>query len=353
MPSLRKILMATASLAVSQVSSSPTSETNFTVAMVRAPPPNWPLPILSTNWTGITLNLSQAVDRGIELTAESVQNNASLISFPELWFPAYPSGSNKNNWYRDQLPSYVQNCLVVGSEDWSRLVTAAQDGGIYLAFGFCERTDHSIFMAQALISPSGDLLVHRHKLRPSGEERFIFSDGSMDMSNVVTTPHGRIGLLECYEHFWPSMTIPMQAQLENIHLFEFPYLVDDNVEGANWWEVTAVNQGAEAHYAVLSGAYVFHPGIGAVWVMNPNGTVAASVSSEVDFDEVPMLYHSIDTTSINSSKTYDVDGGVSWGVVEQIRNGFPSHIPRDPGTFVDHHEVSISALTSGNFSGGE
>ncbi|KAF2159220.1 hypothetical protein M409DRAFT_37986 [Zasmidium cellare ATCC 36951] len=344
-------MVATASLATGRASSSPTSKTNFTVAVVRAPPPNWPLPILSTNWTGITLNLSQAVDKGIELVADSARSNASLISFPELWFPAYPSGSNKNDWYRDHLPGYVQNCMVVGGPEWNRLVLAAQQFDIYVAFGFCERTDRSIFMAQALISPSGDLLVHRHKLRPSGEERLIFSDGSMDMLDVVATPHGRIGLLECYEHFWPSMTIPMQAQLENIHLSEFSYLVDDDVKGANWWEVTTVNLGAEAHYAVLSGAYVFHSGIGAVWVIDPTGVVLANISSEVGFDEVPVLYYSINTTSFNTSKTYDVDGGVSWSVVEQIRNGFPSYIPRDPGTFVDHHEVAIAALLSGNFSG--
>lgn len=111
----------------------------------------------------------------------------------------YPTGSNQNDWYHSHLPDYVENCMVVGSPEWKWLVEAAQKNSIHVALGFCERTDHGIFMAQALISPSGDLLVQRHKLRPSGEERDIFSDGTMDMLEVVTTPHGRIGLLECYE----------------------------------------------------------------------------------------------------------------------------------------------------------
>lgn len=151
-------------------------------------------------------------------------------------------------------------------------------------------------------------------------------------------------------HLWPIMTMPMQAQLENIHISEFPYLVDDNVEGTNWWEVTTVNQAAEIHYAILSGAYVFHSGIGAVWVIDSTGVVVANVSSQVDLNEVPMLYYSVYTTSFNTSKTYDIDGQVSWGVVEQIKNGFPSYIPRDPGTFVDFHQVPITALTSGSFT---
>lgn len=33
---------------------------------------------------------------------------------------------------------------------------------------YSERNGNKIYMAQALISPEGETLIHRHKLRPSG-----------------------------------------------------------------------------------------------------------------------------------------------------------------------------------------
>jgi hypothetical protein len=45
--------------------SSHVDRTNLTLALVREPPPNWPLPITTYDYTGITLNVSEIVDAGI------------------------------------------------------------------------------------------------------------------------------------------------------------------------------------------------------------------------------------------------------------------------------------------------
>ena len=54
-------------------------------------------------------------------------------------------------------------------------------------------------MGQAIISKYGEVLHHRQKVRPSGGERNIWSDGSMDGIVAVDTPYGRWGILECWE----------------------------------------------------------------------------------------------------------------------------------------------------------
>lgn len=61
--------------------------TNLTVALVRTAPPNWPLPVLNRNWTGIELNISETVDAGFGHVATAAAQGADRISFPELWFP--------------------------------------------------------------------------------------------------------------------------------------------------------------------------------------------------------------------------------------------------------------------------
>lgn len=97
------------------------------------------------------------------------------------------------------MPDYIDNTIVVGDKQWDRLVDAARRAGIYVNLNFAEREGDFMYMAQSLIGPTGATLVHRRKLRPSGAERYMFSDGTTDGLKVVSTPYGRVGMLECGE----------------------------------------------------------------------------------------------------------------------------------------------------------
>lgn len=98
------------------------------------------------------------------------------------------------------VEEYVANSLVVGSEQWDSLRDAARENEIYLSFGFSEREGDFIYMSQALFGPDGEVLINRRKLRPSGSERGLWSDGSLDGLKVIDTEIGRIGMLQCWEH---------------------------------------------------------------------------------------------------------------------------------------------------------
>lgn len=98
------------------------------------------------------------------------------------------------------LPSYIENSLVVGDDNWNRLLDGITSAGIYAQLNYAERTDDYLYMAQALVSPIGDVLIHRHKLRPSGTERAMFTDGTIGEIVTVNTAFGRLGLLECGEY---------------------------------------------------------------------------------------------------------------------------------------------------------
>lgn len=64
--------------------------------------------------------------------------------------------------------------------------------------------------------------------------------------------------VECGEHWsYPSMTFPMQAQVENFHLGPFPYMGDPGGETYLWWEGTEANTGALGVYSDLAGVYSF------------------------------------------------------------------------------------------------
>lgn len=78
-------------------------------------------------------------------------------------------------------------------------MAAARLNSVYVGLAYSERVERVIYMAQALIDPEGEVIIHRHKLRPSGGERNIWSDGLTDGFKVVNTTYGRIGMLECWE----------------------------------------------------------------------------------------------------------------------------------------------------------
>lgn len=100
--------------------------------------------------------------------------------------------------------------MSIDSHHFRRLADAFKKAEMYGSFGFSEIADDAIFMAQVLIGPDGSTLIHRRKLRPSGTERDIWSDGDPSGLIVKATAYGRIGMLECWEHFHVS-----------IHRFQF------------------------------------------------------------------------------------------------------------------------------------
>jgi predicted amidohydrolase len=120
------------------------------------------------------------------------------------------------------IENYFENSLEVDSPQWNRLVSAAVSHQVYISPAFSHRQGDSIYMGQALISPKGEVMHFRHKMRPSGGEREIWSDGTIDGLKVIATPYGRWGVLECWEQFHPVMTFNMQAQAETLHLASFP-----------------------------------------------------------------------------------------------------------------------------------
>lgn len=147
----------------------------------------------------------------------------------------YPKGYDEGDnggWMITHAPDYVLNSLELGSFEWNNLIRAIKKEKIYVALGFSERYEDRIYMGQALISPEGEKLMcvrlalirlcfrglltdclalslssHRHKLRPSGSERDLWSDGLIKTLQVVDTPYGRWGMLECWEYVRTSFSL--------------------------------------------------------------------------------------------------------------------------------------------------
>ncbi|GJC90075.1 nitrilase [Colletotrichum liriopes] len=328
------------SLTAARVISRTVDYSNFTVALVRAPPANYPYPPPSESWQGQTYDLNTTVDLGIRYIKQAALNGANLVAFPELWFPGYlfdgPAGPN------EQLTYYLEQALVVGSAQWDRLVAAAREYHVWLEFGFSQRDGDHVFMAQALFDDSGEVIQLRQKLRPSGGERTVFSDGTIDELKVFQTPFGRLGMLECWEHMHPTMTIPVQAQNENLHIAAFPWAPD--LGAMTGLTSTEVSLAGARYYAVTGQTYVLMPAVGTAVVIHPNGTIVAQLNASDCPLAQPLLYYSLNTTGFAGTLDININGEFSWAALQQINDAYPSYIPHEQGTFIPRRLISVEEM---------
>lgn len=58
-----------------------------------------------------------------------------------------------------------------------RIRAAAKENQIFVSLGYSEVDLNSLYTTQILISPTGDILNHRRKIRATHVERLVFGDG--------------------------------------------------------------------------------------------------------------------------------------------------------------------------------
>ncbi|KAG8353881.1 hypothetical protein FVEN_g8261 [Fusarium venenatum] len=82
----------------------------------------------------------------------------------------------------------------------------------------------SLYLAQVFIGPNGNILFHRRKTKPTHVERTIFGDSTGDSLTIVAdTPLGKIGMLNCWEHFQPLLKYHTYCQGEQVHIAAWPF----------------------------------------------------------------------------------------------------------------------------------
>ncbi|KAJ7786175.1 nitrilase [Mycena metata] len=166
--------------------------TIFKVAAVQAEP--------------VWLDLQGGVDKTIKIIQDAAAEGAKIIGFPEVFIPGYPWTPWANNFVvtATVLKEYQANALALHSPEMDRICQAVKEADVTAVIGFAERDGGSLYIAQATILPDGKIANHRRKIKPTHYEKTIFGDGSaQSIYNVVQTPFGRVGSLNCWEHIQP------------------------------------------------------------------------------------------------------------------------------------------------------
>lgn len=170
-------------------------------------------------------DLEESVRRTIHWINEAGKAGCKLITFPELWIPGYPYWAWKVT-YQESLPllkAYRENSLASDSDEMRRIRVAARTNKIFVSLGYSELDLASLYTTQVLISPSGEVINHRRKIRATHVERLVFGDGTGDTTeSVVQTEIGRVGHLNCWENMNPFMKAYAASLGEQVHVAAWP-----------------------------------------------------------------------------------------------------------------------------------
>ncbi|QUQ63254.1 carbon-nitrogen hydrolase family protein [Kutzneria sp. CA-103260] len=205
------------------------------------------------------LDLAAGVDQVVGLIADAAAGGARLVAFPETFLPGYPwwiwLGSPA--WGMQFVPRYAQNSMTRDGAEMTRIAAAAAEHGVHVVLGFSENDGGSLYMAQAFIDDTGRVISVRRKLKPTHVERSVFGEGDGSDLQVHETSIGRIGGLNCWEHFQPLTKYTMYSLGEQIHVGSWPSF--SVYRGGAQALGPEVNTAASLVYAVEGQTFVLAP----------------------------------------------------------------------------------------------
>jgi len=172
----------------------------------------------------VWLDADATIEKSIGIIEEAARNGAKLVAFPEVFIPGYPFWSwiGDQRWGLKFLLKYHENSLELGDERMGRLQTAARRNDIAVVIGYAERDGGSRYISQVFIDEYGQIVANRRKLKPTHVERTVFGEGSGIDFVTHDFSFGRVGGLNCWEHFQPLSKYLMFSLGEQIHVASWP-----------------------------------------------------------------------------------------------------------------------------------
>ncbi|KAK7025027.1 putative nitrilase [Favolaschia claudopus] len=272
----------------------------------------------------VWFDLQSGVKKACALIREAASNGAELVGFPESFIPGYPMAIWAQPFNPAYLAKYQKNCLSVQSSEFQELLEATKEAGIWVVIGFCELDGGSMYAAQVVINSEGVVVLHRRKLKATGQERTLWGDAPADsLQSAVKGPGGVIiGGLNCWEHLQPLLRFHHYSLGVQIHVASWPYC--DSVANGAPPAFSSDAQIVQAKFAALegqmfvisstqmlssknaelcgvknSGPWEMPMGGGFAAIYGPDGTQLTSTTSP---DEETILYADIDLDAARTAK---------------------------------------------------
>lgn len=133
--------------------------------------------------------------RSLQLAQEAVNSGANLIVLPEL--------SSTGYFFRSRQEAFDHSEPVPEGPSVQQWIDFTREHGVYLVAGLTEREGMRLFNTGVLLGPDGFIGKYR-KAHLWNMEKLWFTPGDLGFP-VFETPIGRIGLLICWDIWFPEV----------------------------------------------------------------------------------------------------------------------------------------------------
>ncbi|MFJ4434228.1 nitrilase family protein [Pseudomonas sp. NPDC089395] len=142
------------------------------------------------------------LNKGLAMARRAVSEGANLIVLPEL--------ANTGYTFDSRVEAYAHAEPLEGGPSVQAWAAFAREHQLYLAAGFAERDGLRLYDSAVLFGPEGRL-GHYRKAHLWNREKLWFTPGDLGFP-VFETPIGRVGLLICWDIWFPEVPRLMASQ---------------------------------------------------------------------------------------------------------------------------------------------
>ncbi len=234
------------------------------------------------------------VEKTLMFANEAVDQGAYIVLLPEL--------ANTGYMFNTRKEAFSLAEVVPGGETTQRWEELAKDRGVYLAAGIAEREGYSLYNTSVLIGPDGFIGSYR-KLHLWNREKLFFEPGDLGLP-VFHTPIGRLGMIVCYDMWFPELIRIYALQGADLILNVTNWVAGSEAERDS--RVTEAVCVAQAHMSSLFvaaadriGVERGQPFLGRSMIVSPTGEALAGPAS---FDEEEIVYAECDLSEARKRK---------------------------------------------------
>jgi nitrilase len=185
--------------------------------------------VAAAQLASIYFDARATAERVAERIAEAAKSDAWLVVFTESCIPGYPdfvwrvaprSSSPSAEPFATFERRFVEQAITVPGPETEIIAAACRAHHIMAVVGVTERPPNAGTLYNTLLyfGPDGAILGRHRKLVPTFAEKLVWGAGDGTTLRTITTPHGIVGGLICWENMMPLARTTLYAQGEQIHV---------------------------------------------------------------------------------------------------------------------------------------
>ena len=189
----------------------------------------------------IWLNRAATTQKVISYIEQAAEQHCDLIVFGEALLPGYPfwlehtEGARFNNTTQKEIfARYLKEGVQIEAGHLDAICSKAKQHQIAIYLGIMERPSdragHSLYCSLVYITKTGKIASVHRKLRPTYEERLVWSAGDGHGLQVHPLEAFHVGGLNCWENWMPLARAALYAQGESLHISVWPGAVRNTID---------------------------------------------------------------------------------------------------------------------------